>query len=157
MGFSTWGPISPVWAPGNHVCLGKPDHVPSVSQWPIQRKMKEGVTLCATSGARRGIIQIIYIFLTQPRMATWTVAHLLKGNSYIFIQEMHFKMSSGKWRPFCLGLIVMMCLLLTNRPRHPLAGTRWHNHWDVLTSQWKPARDASRPTGTEIDNTRTSR
>ena len=31
----------------------------------------------------------------------------LDWNSYIFIQEMHLKMSSGKCRPFCLGLNVL--------------------------------------------------
>ena len=28
-------------------------------------------------------------------------------NSYIFIQETHLKLSSGKWQPFCLGLNVL--------------------------------------------------
>ena len=32
----------------------------------------------------------------------------LKQNSYIFIQEMHFKISYGKWRQFCLDLSVLM-------------------------------------------------
>ena len=32
----------------------------------------------------------------------------LNRNSCIFIQKMHLKMSSGKWRPFCLGLNVLI-------------------------------------------------
>ena len=31
----------------------------------------------------------------------------MERNSYIFIKEMHMKMSSGKWRPACLGLNVL--------------------------------------------------
>ena len=43
-----------------------------------------------------------------------------KRNSYIFIQEMHLKMSSGKWRPFCPGLNVL---------------THWV--WDKMVSIWR--------------------
>ena len=33
-----------------------------------------------------------------------TIKWNLKHNLYIFMQEMHFKMSSGKWRPQCVNL-----------------------------------------------------
>ena len=41
-------------------------------------------------------------------IVNWTLRNKLQWNlnrnSYISFKKMHFKMPSGKWRPFCLGL-----------------------------------------------------
>ena len=45
-------------------------------------------------------------------------------------KEMHLKMSSGKWRPFCLGLNV----LTTQYPEPRLDKSLWNrNHCDIIT------------------------
>ena len=48
-------------------------------------------------------------------IVNWTLGNKLQWNSNrnsnIFIKKMHLKMSSGKSRPFCLGLNVLMMLL----------------------------------------------
>ena len=53
---------------------------------------------------------------TRRQAIIWTNAGILligplgtnfNRNSYIFIQETHLKLSSGKWQPFCLGLNVL--------------------------------------------------
>ena len=53
----------------------------------------------------------------------WTNAGLLLISIEIHtfsFKEMHLKMSSGKWRPFCLGLNVLISIyLLTNLCRIP--------------------------------------
>ena len=51
-------------------------------------------------------------FLNQHwNIVNWTLGNKLQWNfnhnSYIFFQEMHLKMSSGKWQPFCLDLNVL--------------------------------------------------
>ena len=44
-------------------------------------------------------------------IVNWTLRNKLQWNfnwnSYLFIQENAIEMSSGKWRPFCLGLNVL--------------------------------------------------
>ena len=67
------------------------------------------------------------------------IGHLGTNFSEIFIgiqtfsfTKMHLKMSSAKWRPFCLGLNV-----LTNHNETQESTKRIHNVWGVLYVQWK--------------------
>ena len=46
-----------------------------------------------------------YCWLDPSNKLQWN----FNRNSYICIQENPLKMSSGKWRPFCLGLNVLKC------------------------------------------------
>ena len=52
-------------------------------------------------------------------IVNWTPRNELQWNfnrnSYIFVQENAFKMSSGEWRPFCFGLNVLKPLRKTTR------------------------------------------
>ena len=58
----------------------------------------------------------------------------LKRNSYIFIQEMHLKMWSAKWQPFCLGLnvlkIILRCYFTTSAINHQygIVSTKQQSH-----------------------------
>ena len=52
---------------------------------------------------RQAIIWTNAGILSIRPLAQWNI----NRNSYIFIQEMHLKMSCGKWRPFCLGRNVL--------------------------------------------------
>ena len=56
--------------------------------------------------------------LSEPVLLCWQLMNLISWNfiqnSKDFIKEMHLKMSSVKWRPFCLGLNVLnKCLSQT--------------------------------------------
>ena len=58
-------------------------------------------------------------------IVNWTPRNKLRWNvnqnSYIFIHEIHLEMSSGKWRPFCLGLNVLKITDLILQPYFPRA------------------------------------
>ena len=64
---------------------------------------------------------------------TYFTEILFKIQKFSF-KDMHTKMSSAKWRPFCLGLNV-----LSQRRHPPLAGfaLRWERHIKVFFSQNK--------------------
>ena len=60
-------------------------------------------------------------------IVNWTLTNLLQWeincNSYIFIPQMHLKMSSGIWGLFCLGLNVLKQQLAMRRGN---GSVKWH-------------------------------
>ena len=74
----------------------------------------------------------------------WTLRNKLKWNlnrnSHIFINRKRLlKMSSGRWRPFCLGLHVLKKGLHTTLKYQLFAVTMKHRHpWENVVSVVKP-------------------
>ena len=65
--------------------------------------------------------------LSKPMLniVDWTLKNKLKRNFHLnskfFIQEKHLNVSSGKWRPFCLGLNVLKNYIMIN----PSSDSHW--------------------------------
>ena len=80
------------WGRVTHICVGKLTIIGS----------DNGLS----PGWRKAIIWTnAGILLIGPLKANFS--EILIEILYIFIQEMHLNMSSGKWWPFCLGFIVL--------------------------------------------------
>ena len=62
----------------------------------------------------------------------------LNQNSHIFIQEMHWKMPSGKWGPFCLGLNVFRydIFCYTYMP-WMMSGVSQNTYWYLVKYRWR--------------------
>ena len=58
-------------------------------------------------------------------------SEILIGIQTFSFKKMHLKMSSAKWRPFCLGLNV-----LTNKPRVPVILLTIHTRHDNVCKKW---------------------
>ena len=108
MSCATWHPL----------CLGfnslRPSHAYSVSNLTI-------------IGSDDGLLPLVS---TKPLSGILSIGPLGTNFSEIIIKiltfsfkKMHWKMSSGKWRPFCLGLNVLMCLWTM----------RWHAYHMLYT------------------------
>ena len=82
----------------------------------------------------------------RPQAIIWTNAAILfigplgtklqwnfNSNSYIFIQENPFKMSHGKWLPFCLGLSVLSftCWIYLRKHEGVFAFDISPQHWNI--------------------------
>ena len=83
-------------------------------------------------GRRQAIIQTnAGILLTEP-LGTNFNEILIEIHIFSFI-KIHFKMSSGKWRPFCLGLNVLKQVYEDNKGKHDyiLCRTKLLN-WNCL-------------------------
>ena len=112
------------WGRVTHICVGKLTIIGSDNGlWP---------------GRRQAIIWTNAGILLIRSLGT---NFSLKRNSYIFIQEMHMKTSSAKWRLFCFGLNVLIIepreAQTSNRGRsseyRTLSFTQSKNkHWSVL-------------------------
>ena len=82
------------WGRVTHIC---------VSKLPII-----GSDNGLSPGRRQAIIWTNAVILLIWPLGTNLSEILIKINTFSF-KKMHLKMSSGKWRPFCLGLNVLIC------------------------------------------------
>ena len=57
------------------------------------------------SPGRRQAIILTNARILLIRLIGTNFSEILHRNSYVFIKKIHFKLSSGKVRPFCLGLM----------------------------------------------------
>ena len=85
------------WGRVTHICVGKLTIIGS----------DNGLS----SGRRQAIIWINAGILLIGSLGTKFNELLIEIQTFSF-KEMHFKMSSAKWRPFCLGLNVLNPLLI---------------------------------------------
>ena len=61
-------------------------------------------------------------------------SEILIGIKTFWFKKMHLKMSSGKWRPFCPSLNVLMDMIFYNRMKWKLS-----HHWTYcMYKQWNP-------------------
>ena len=65
-------------------------------------------------GRRQAIIWTNIVILLIEHLGANFSEILIKINIFSF-KKMYLKMSSGKWRPFCLGLNVLSCLTATDK------------------------------------------
>ena len=65
--------------------------------------------------------------LSRRQAIIWTIAGILLtgplGTNFSELRKIQSKMSSAKWRPFCLGLNVLISLM-TSFPAYPAVGWR---------------------------------
>ena len=94
------------WGRVTHICVGKLTNIGS----------DHGLS----PGRRQAIIWTNAGVLLLRPLGTNFSEILIKIHTFSF-KKMHLKMSSGKWRPFCLGLNVLS-MLLTPQCMCPLAG-----------------------------------
>ena len=90
------------WGRATHICVGKLTIIGS----------DNGLS----PGRRQAIIWTIAGILLIGPFGT-NFSEILIGFQIFSLKEMHLKMSSAKWRPFCLGLDVLI-QAADNRPRH---------------------------------------
>ena len=98
------------WGQATHICIGKltiigSDNGLSPGRHQAIIRTNAGILLIATFGTNFSEI-------------------LSEIDTFSFI-KMHLKMSSGRWRPFCLGLNVLKCVLK--------CGSQWWRMWVKLT------------------------
>ena len=75
------------------------------------------------------------IFLIRPLGTNFS--EILIGNRTFSFKELHLKMSSVKWRPFCLCLNVITGLtVIYNRPWSPQMRTPWSMNLESYTGEW---------------------
>ena len=80
-------------------------------------------------GRCQAIIQTIAGLLSIRHLGTNFNEILIEINIFLF-KKMHLKLSSGKWRPFCLGLnvIALQLFILSSK----LSGKYWFIYlWDL--------------------------
>ena len=82
------------WGRVTHICVDKLTMI--------------GSDNCLSPGRRQAIIWTNYGILLITHIGTNFNAILTKIRTFSF-NKIHLKMSSGKWRPFCLGLNVLYC------------------------------------------------
>ena len=111
------------WGRVTHICVGKLTIIGS----------DDGLSL----GRRQAIIWTNAGILLIGSLGT-NVSEILIGIQTFSFKKMHLKMSSGKWRPFCLGLNV---LILQWRHMSILA-SRITAKWTVY-SGWHQGRQKS--------------
>ena len=81
------------WGRVTHICVGKPTSIGSDNGLSTDRRQ----TIIWTNAG---------ILFTAPLETNFS--EILTGTQRFSIKKIHFKMSSPKWRPFCLGLNMLM-------------------------------------------------
>ena len=94
------------WGRVTHICVGKLTIIGSVND--------------LTPGRRQAIIWTNAGILLIRTLGTNFNDFLSEIRAFSF-KKMHFKMSSGKWRPSCLGLNVLNCHFHYGGMRHSTA------------------------------------
>ena len=75
------------------------------------------------------------IFLIRPLGTNFS--EILIGNRTFSFKELHLKISSVKWRPFCLCLNVITGLtVIYNRPWSSQMRTPWSMNLESYTGEW---------------------
>ena len=105
------------WGRVTHICVGNLTIIVSDNGLSPGRHQ----AIIWTNAVRERPLNLITHSLNQCwNIVDWTLGNKLQWNfnrnSYIFIQENPFETVVWKWRPFCLGLNVLMGLL----SRYPL-------------------------------------
>ena len=134
--FTHWGRVT-------HICVGKQTIIGSDNGLSPDR--------------RQAIIWINAGILLIGPLATKFNEILIEIHIFLF-KEMHLKMSSGKWRPFCLGLNVLRdicngCIWYCNHCLSPIIFLRWPEaimRWSVFTGiripiEWSVFRTYAMP------------
>ena len=116
------------WGQVTHICVGKPTTIGS----------DNGLS----PGRRQDIIWTIAGILLIGPLGTNFSEILIKIQTFSF-KKMHLKMSSAKWRPFCLGLNVLnmfQIISLTFSPSDIFACVRHReisSYLDIVNT-WRP-------------------
>ena len=87
------------WGRVTHICVSKLTII--------------GSDNCLSPGRRQAIIWTNAGILLIGSLGTNFSEILIEISAFSF-KKMHLKMSSGKWRPSCLGLNVLMSMILVN-------------------------------------------
>ena len=107
------------WGRVTHICVGKTTIIGSDNGLSPGRRQ---VIIWTNAG----------IFLIGPLDTNFD--EILIEIHTLSFKKIHLKMSSGKWRPFCLGLNELMPISL----HHHLACVLWH--WTSSTPTWQYCR-----------------
>ena len=121
------------WGRVTHICVGNLTIIGSDNGW--------------SPGRRRAITWInVGILLIGP-LGTNFSEMLIEIHTFSF-KKIHLKMSSGKWRPFCLGLNVLIWKCLSTSVIIPIVEiipgvpnrSNGDSYYDKMTSlyHWKP-------------------
>ena len=86
-------------------------------------------------GRRQAIISTNAGILLIGPLGTNFSENLIKIYTMSF-RKMHLKISSGKWRPFCLGLKVLKCAKPFGRVRGELTLPLYHSCDDLILTAW---------------------
>ena len=103
---------------------------------------------CRLVGAKPFWTNAGILLIQTLRTSVSEILHVLSDIQTFSFTKMHFKMSSGKWWPFCLGLNVLSltrkawtgwvteCRFISLRPKTPLHQSKWFMTGESWKAWW---------------------